>query len=68
MGSHATQWPLFATAKTSARLLDMPERDFLRLVTEGALPGPIGLNRWDVSQIEAVMRGHKPKPTEDFDL
>lgn len=68
MGRHSAIWPLFASAKTAAQLLDMTTAEFLQLVGDGALPGPVSFDRWDVVQIEAIMRGTKPKPTEDFVL
>ena len=51
--------PLFADAKTAAMLLCMSRVEFLRFVDEGALPGPCNLKRWDVQEIQAIMRNHK---------
>lgn len=60
--------PLFATDATAARLLDMTRPQFRALVDAGALPGPVAHQRWDVDELRAIMRGDKPKPTEDFTL
>lgn len=60
--------PMFASASTAARLLDMKPAEFRRLVDDGALPGPARYNRWDVDQIRAIMRGEAVKPSEDFEL
>ena len=62
------QAPLFASDKTAARLLDMSRPQFLALVQAGALPGPVKHDRWDVSELQAIMRGDKIKPSEEFDL
>lgn len=60
--------PLFASATTAAKLLDMKPAEFRRLVDVGALPGPVRHERWDVEQIRAIMRGEFVRPSEDFDL
>jgi hypothetical protein len=60
--------PLFAGKHKAARLLDMTPAEFERLVSNGSLPGPTRLERWDVDQLAAIMRGTKPKPSEEFDL
>ncbi len=60
--------PLFASERTAARLLDMKPTEFRRLVDDGALPGPTSFDRWDVSELTAIMRGHKPKVAEGFEL
>lgn len=62
------QAPLFASDRTAARLLDMSRPQFLSLVQAGALPGPVAHSRWDVSELQAIMRGDKIKPAEEFDL
>lgn len=62
------QAPLFASDKTAARLLDMSRPQFLSLVQAGALPGPVKHDRWDVAELQAIMRGDKIKPSEEFDL
>lgn len=52
--------PLYAEAKTAAKLMDMPERDFLRLVDDGHLPRPIdigGFKRWSVDHLNAIAKG-----------
>ena len=68
MGRHSITWPMFASERTAAAILDMPSTEFRRLVAAGALPGPIALGRWDVEQLAAIVRGTKPKPSEDFVL
>lgn len=60
--------PLFASASTAAKLLDMKPSEFQQLVDSGSLPGPVKHYRWDVEQIRAIMRGEFVKPSEDFDL
>lgn len=60
--------PLFATDRTAARLLDMTRPQFLDLVKAGALPGPCALNRWDVAELQAIMRGPPRPKNEDIDL
>lgn len=66
MGKH--DHPLFASERTAARLLDMQPGQFRALVDIGALPGPVAHDRWDVSELEAIMRGSKPKPDEGLTL
>lgn len=68
MGKHSTFLPLFAAERTAAKMLDMTPAEFRALVEAGSLPGPVQHDRWDVSQLEAIMRGTKPKPSEEFDL
>lgn len=51
------QTPLFASERTAAQLLDMKLVEFRALVQAGALPGPTRLDRWDVSELQAIMRG-----------
>ena len=65
MGRHT---PLFATETTAAALLDMKPGQFRDLVKAGALPGPARLERWDVAELQEIMRGkaHKPKDTLDL--
>ncbi|WP_294930504.1 hypothetical protein [uncultured Paracoccus sp.] len=60
--------PLFASEKTAARLLDMQPAEFRRLVDVGALPCAVKHGRWDVAELQAIMRGTKIKPAEEFDL
>ncbi|WP_226782715.1 hypothetical protein [Oceaniglobus trochenteri] len=65
------QQPLFASDRTAARLLDMRPAEFRALVAAGALPPPIrlhGYERWEMATVEAIMRGHAPKPKEDLEL
>lgn len=60
--------PLFASEKTAARLLDMQPAEFRDLVNSGALPCAVRHGRWDVAELQAIMRGTKIKPNEEFDL
>jgi len=60
--------PLFATDTTAARLLDMQPSEFRRLVEQGALPGPSHLGRWDVAQLQAIMRGTAIRPKQELTL
>jgi hypothetical protein len=62
------QLPLFATDTTAARLLDMQTPEFRRLVEAGALPGPCHLRRWDVAQLQSIMRGAAIKPKQELTL
>lgn len=62
---------MFASEKTSARLLNMPRTLFSSLVKEGAPPGPCrikGEERWDVDELTAIIRGKKPTGSEDLEL
>lgn len=55
-------------SRTAARLMDLPETQFLQLVSEGVLPRPrkIGpFERWDADELRAVLRGDKIDPLED---
>jgi predicted DNA-binding transcriptional regulator AlpA len=48
--------------------MDLPETQFLQLVSEGVLPRPrkIGpFERWDADELRAVLRGDKIDPLED---
>ena len=68
MGKHQ---PIAVRASTAASMLDLPIKDFMRLVADGALPPPVKIgmqDRWSVAQIEAVMRGDAAKPNDEFDL
>lgn len=60
--------PLFASERTAALLLDMKAAEFRRLVEHGALPGPCRLDRWDVQELEAIMRGDAARNMEGLDL
>lgn len=68
MGKHSAILPLFAAERTAAKILDMTPAEFRALVASGSLPGPVQYDRWDVAQLEAIMRGTKPKPSEEFEL
>ena len=70
MGRRDTQI-IYACDTTAARMLDMRPAEFRELVALGALPAPLKigqLERWSISEIDAIMRGTKPKPKEEFDL
>lgn len=60
--------PLFASEATAAKLLDMPRADFRDLVSKGALPAPTRFDRWDVAELQAIMRGQAAKPQDEFEL
>ncbi len=63
---------MYASERSAARLLDMRPAEFRALVDAGALPPPVKiagkLERWSVGDLDAIVRGIKPKPVEDFDL
>lgn len=68
MGSQA---PMFASERTAAALLDMKPIEFRTLVQRGALPPPVRIGaheRWNVAQIEAVLRGDAARPDGEFEL
>ncbi len=60
--------PLFASETTAAALLDMKPAEFRQLVEAGSLPGPTKLNRWDVAELQAIMRGDAHRPKDELDL
>lgn len=60
--------PLFASETTAAKLLDMRPSEFRDLVEKGALPAPARFHRWDVAELQAIMRGDAAKPKDEFDL
>lgn len=63
--------PIAVKDTTAAAMLDMPPVQFRRLVQAGALPPPVrigGNERWQVAQLEAILRGDAAKPSEDFEL
>ncbi|MFG6082291.1 hypothetical protein ACEUZ9_002936 [Paracoccus litorisediminis] len=60
--------PIFARETTAAKLLDMTRGEFVTLVQSGALPPPVLHDRWDVAELQAIMRGTKMRPSEEFDL
>lgn len=52
--------PVFATAATAARMLDMKPSEFKELVEKGYLPQPrrIGsLERFDMEELARIIRG-----------
>lgn len=71
MGRHDAGM-LYASERSAARLLDMKPAEFRSLVDVGALPRPTKLagnvERWRVADLDAIMRGALPKPTDEFDL
>lgn len=65
--------PLFANRTTAAKMLDMTPAEFTRFVEGGALPPPCftkeGIERWDVEDLVAIMRGDAAKPqAHEIDL
>ena len=48
---------ILATSKTAAKMLDMRETEFLRLVEHGQLPGPVFEGRWLVEDIRRIVSG-----------
>lgn len=61
-----TPRPLFASAATAAKLLDMKPSQFRTLVAEGVLPRPVeigGETRWPVATLEALASG---QPMDDL--
>jgi hypothetical protein len=51
---------LFASGRNAAALLDMKLTEFLGLVQEDVLPKPMVIGsheRWDVEQLQAIVRG-----------
>lgn len=52
--------PIFATAATAARMLDMKLSEFMELVSAGVLPPPRSIGpfaRYDMDEIQRVVRG-----------
>lgn len=52
--------PILASAATAARLLDMRESEFRKLVDDGLLPRPVslaGLERWDTHALRRIATG-----------
>jgi predicted DNA-binding transcriptional regulator AlpA len=63
--------PLAVRETTAAKMLDMSQAEFRRLVGAGALPPPArvgGCERWRVADIEAILNGSASLPEEDFEL
>lgn len=66
-----SQSPLAVRERHAAEMLDMPLTDFRRLVSQGALPGPIVIGtheRWLVEHIRATLDGRAALPNGDFEL
>lgn len=62
---------LYASERSAAKLLDMTPAQFRDLVDRGALPAPAKIGeheRWSVADLDAIVRGHAPKPVDDFEL
>lgn len=63
---------LYASERSAAKLLDMRPAEFRALVDAGALPPPVkiggSVERWSVTDLDAIVRGQKPKPLEDFEF
>ncbi|MEE2635487.1 hypothetical protein AAFO90_16485 [Phaeobacter sp. CAU 1743] len=52
--------PIAVAERTAAKMMDMAPSDFRRLVQSGSLPSPVeisGIQRWRVSDLEAVLSG-----------
>lgn len=52
--------PLFVTSRTAAKLFELPEAEFLRLVRGGHLPPPsdiAGHMRCDVASLRCILNG-----------
>lgn len=52
--------PLFVRETKAARMMDMSTSEFLGLVDQGALPGPVdlpGSKRWRIADLKAVGDG-----------
>ena len=61
--------PLFAREGRAAAALDMTCAEFRRLVEAGALPGPCRLDRWDMEQLAAIMRGNAmPGQSDELEI
>lgn len=68
----ATIQKIAVKESSAAKMLDMPTTDFRRLVQRGILPPPVtlgnNLERWRVSDIEAILDGSSALPDQDFEL
>lgn len=56
----AAELPILASSRRAAKLLDLTEAEFLRLVEEGHLPRArdlAGFKRWDVSALLSIATG-----------
>lgn len=60
--------PLFASEITAAKLLDMKRTQFVELVKAGSLPPPCSHDRWDVAELQAIMRGDRIRPNQDIEI
>ena len=66
-----TVQPIAVSEKNGAAILDMAPQNFRELVACGALPPPTklgGLERWLVSDLEAIFTGAVRRPTDDEDF
>jgi len=56
----------------AAAFLDMSVSRFRKLVSCGALPGPVkvaeGVERWRADDLRAILSGTAARPSEDFEL
>lgn len=63
--------PIAVDAKSAAKMLQLSTKEFLRLVSAGALPGPSRIGpypRWAVSTLEAIVSGQAARPSQmDFE-
>jgi hypothetical protein len=56
----AAELPILASSRRAAKLLDLTEAEFLKLVEDGHLPQPreiAGFRRWDVSSLQSIATG-----------
>lgn len=53
--------PIAVAERTAAKMMDMAQSDFRRLVRSGSLPSPVrisGFERWRVTDLESVLNGN----------
>lgn len=64
--------PMFVSDRSAARLLDMKLDRFRELVAAGALPSPCRIapdvERWDVEELQAALKGWKPPEHGGIDV
>lgn len=64
--------PIAVGEKAAARMLDMSPAKFRELVAAGAFPLPVplaeGVDRWRVSDLEAILNGEAARPQEEFEM